>query len=79
MSISESRISTKWSAIRSKAVPSNLTLPRSDSSLTNITAGEIDGLPGKPSKHDQAGKVASSKPDQPTRLSKPGRFAGSTS
>ncbi len=78
MSNHELRSSTKWSAIRSKAVPSNVLHPRSDSAL-NISA---DAMPidrmDKPEKLEKTSKAIRAKSVLPAKLHKRPTFAGNT-
>ena len=71
----EVRPTTKWSAIRSKAVPSNVMHPVSDS--LSVRAMMADGM-DKSDKLERTSKANRTKPVLPAKLHKPPAFAGST-
>jgi hypothetical protein len=83
MAIQEVRSSTKWNAIRSKAVPSNVMHPAimhpvPDSSLTmNAGASQAERM-DKPENFDKSGKAIKNKAALPAKLHKSPAFTGST-
>jgi hypothetical protein len=79
MSTHEPRPLIKWSAIRSRAVPSNVVTPISDSSLTEMHASEVVAHPlAKSDKLDANRKASRSKSILPSKLLKSTGFSGST-